>query len=282
MPDLAYVNGIIGPLSEAMVSVEDRGYQFGDAVYEVVASYGGKLFCLETHLERLKYSMAALSFPKLSIDRLREAALTLLKKSEIPRAALYIQISRGVAQRNHAFPPNPVPQVIMTVRSVHEVSGRLKLQGAHVITCLDERWGRCDIKSVQLVANLLIKQKALDAGVDDALFVDETGVVREGSSSNIFMVSKGMLSTHPLTPRILSGVTRGEILSVCREEGDLVIEGYFNKDDLYAADEAFLTGTITEVLPVTIVDGQPIGTGKPGPVTRRLQAAYHKRIGATS
>lgn len=279
MPELAYLNGTIMPIENAAVPVEDRGYNFGDAVYEYVASYNGRLFYLEPHLDRLEHSMAALAFPPLPRKKIRTAIETLFAEAAIDRAGIYIQISRGVAPRDHAFPADAELQFLMILRRVHEKPAVLRDKGAAAITVTDIRWGRCDIKTVQLLPNVLAKQQALEAGAYDAIFVAETGEVREGTSSNLFIIKDQSLITHPLTQRILPGITRMIILDICRAAGLSVEEAYFDKVALYAADEVFMSGTITEVLPITRIDGKPIGDGAVGPVTRRLNRDLLDRIG---
>jgi D-alanine transaminase len=279
MPELAYLNGEIMPIENAVVPVEDRGYNFGDAVYEYVASYKGRLFYLEPHLDRLEHSLAALAFPPLPREKIRTAIETLFAEAAIDRAGIYIQISRGVAPRDHAFPADADLQFLMILRQVHEKPAVLREKGAAAITVTDIRWGRCDIKTVQLLPNVLAKQQALEAGAYDAIFVAETGEVREGTSSNLFIIKDQGLITHPLTPRILPGITRMIILDICRAAGLSVEEAYFDKAALYAADEVFMSGTITEVLPITRIDGQPICDGAVGPVARRLNRDLLDRIG---
>jgi len=278
MPELAYINGLIMPIEDAVVPVEDRGYQFGDAVYEVIASYGGNMFCIKEHFERLDRSMKELHFPRVQIDEVRKAAIDLFSKAKIERAAVYIQVSRGVSPRNHSFPANVPVQVVMTVRKIEEKKPPVRETGISAITVEDIRWGRCDIKTVQLLPNVLAKQKALDAGCYDAIFVSKDGIVREGSSSNLFILLEGMLITHPLTPDILSGITRSLVLDICREKEYPVKERFFDKSELYEAVEVFLTGTITEVLPVVQVDGRPVGNGKVGPAARVLQEGLLGRL----
>jgi D-alanine transaminase len=272
MPDLAYVNGTIMPIEEASVPIEDRGYQFGDGVYEFVASYEGRLFMLEDHLDRLERSMRELAFDPTPRTMIETAVRDLFERSGYPRAGVYIQISRGVAPRNHAIAAGLPHQVVMTVRPVKEIPEEKRTRGATAITVQDTRWGRCDIKTVQLLANSLAKQKALDSGCDDAIFVSDRGVVREGTSSNLFIASDGRLSTHPLTNAILPGITRRAILNLCREAHIDVEEAFFETEALYDADEVFLTGTVTELLPIVRVDDRPIGDGKVGPITRRLSS----------
>jgi D-alanine transaminase len=278
MPELAYVNGTILPIHQAVVPIEDRGYQYADAVYEVIASAGGRLFCLPEHLDRLERSMQALAFPAVPRDRIQSAVEELFRRAELPRAAVYIQVSRGVAPRAHPFPPLAVPQVVMTIRPVADTQPAMCAKGATAITVTDTRWGRCDIKTVQLLANVLAKQQALEAGAGDAIFVAPDGVVREGTSSNLFLVTPAGLVTHPLTPAILGGITRMQILAIAAEQGLAVSERLFGREELHAAREVFFTGTITEVLPIVAVDGRAIADGRPGPVTRRLFEALRARM----
>ena len=279
MPELAYLNGEFLPIDKALVPIEDRGYQFGDAVYEFIASYKGRLFYLEEHLDRLDRSLKGLSFPPVSREAIRKAVLTLFEKAEIQRAGIYIQISRGTSPRNHAFPDGVNPQIVMTIREIEEKPPELRKKGAAAITVEDFRWGRCNLKTVQLLPNVLAKQKALAAGVFDAIFVSPEGVVREGTSSNICIVADGVVITHPLTPQILPGITRMVVIDLCRELNIPVSERFFKTDALYGSEEAFLTGTVTEVLPIVTIDGLRIGDGQVGPVTTRLFEALRQRSG---
>lgn len=277
MPDLAYVNGTIMPIESAMVPIEDRGYQFGDGVYEFVASYEKRLFMLEDHLDRLERSMRELAFDLIARSEIKAAIVDLYRQSGYPRAGIYIQITRGTAPRNHAITPHMSPQIIMTIRPVKEMPEEMRKKGATAITVQDLRWGRCDIKSIQLLANSLAKQKALDSGCDDAIFVADQGIVREGTSSNLFIVSGGKLTTHPLTNNILPGITRSVILNICKAADLDVEESFFKTEALYAADEVFLTGTVTEVLPLVGIDGKSIGDGNVGPISRRLYDLLRKQ-----
>ena len=276
MPELAYLNGKIMPIEDAMVPIEDRGYQFGDAVYEYVASYNGRLFCAEEHLDRLERSMQGLAFPPVARDDMREALNTLFDQAQIERAGIYIQISRGVAPRNHPFPEESQVQIVMTIRSIPEVHPHAG-EGAATITMKDFRWSRCDIKTVQLLPNVLAKQKALDAGVYDTIFITEAGVVREATSSNVFIIQNGKAVTHPLTPNILPGITRMVIIDICKTREIPLEERFFSVEELYQADEVFLCGTVTDVLPIIEVDGKKIGAGKVGPLTRTLYGALRQK-----
>ena len=280
MPELAYLNGKILPIEEAMVPIEDRGYQFGDAVYEYIASYNGRLFCIEKHLDRLERSMQGLSFPPVAKDDMRDALNTLFEQAQIERAGIYIQISRGIAPRNHPFPEESQVQIVMTIRSLPEAHPHAE-EGAATITMKDLRWSRCDIKTVQLLPNVLAKQKALDAGVYDTIFITETGVVREATSSNVFIVQNKTAVTHPLTPNILGGITRMVIFDICKAKEIPLEERFFSVEELYQADEVFLCGTVTEVLPIVEIDGKKIGDGKVGPLTRTLYGALRQEALST-
>lgn len=280
MLELAYVNGEILPIERATIPIEDRGYQFGDAVYEFVASYNGVLFCLDEHLDRLERSMRGLSLPAIPRERIREAVMTLFERAGIARAGIYMQISRGVAPRNHPFPDSVKPQIVMTIRPVEEKPAALRQNGAAAVTIEDFRWGRCDLKTVQLLPNVLAKQKAQEAGVFDAIFVSKEGIVREATSSNVFMVTDERLVTHPLTPEILPGITRAVVIDLGQDIDLPVEERFFSCEEFLGAAEAFLTGTVTEVLPIVSVDGKRIGDGRVGPVTLQLYEALRQRAGA--
>ncbi|MBI5552877.1 MAG: D-amino acid aminotransferase [Desulfobacterales bacterium] len=280
MPELAYLNGKIMPIEEARVPIEDRGYQFADAVYEYFASYKGKLFAVKEHLDRLEKSLRALEFPPISRELLRDAVLGTFQQAGIDRAGVYLQISRGVAPRNHAFPNGAKPQIVITVRQVPDTSREYLEKGIAAITVTDIRWGRCDIKTVQLLPNVLAKQQALSAGVQDAIFVSPEGIVREGTSSNLFIAIGGRLKTHPLTPHILPGITRAVLLDICRKINVHVEEVFFDNNTMLAAEEVFITGTVTEVLSVCRIDGRTIGAGKPGPMAARLRKELEACAGA--
>lgn len=279
MPELAYLNGEIMPIEHALVPIEDRGYQFGDAVYEYVASYNGRLFCLEKHLDRLERSMRELAFPEGLRDSVKMGIQSLFAAAEMARVGIYIQISRGVEPRNHAYSPSIPVQTVMTVRPLPDVHPHAET-GAAVITVPDIRWKRCDIKTVQLLPNVLAKQKALDGGVYDAIFVSANGVVREATSSNVFMVKNNAVITHPLTPDILPGITRQVIFDICKSTAIQIQERFFTDKELFKADEVFLSGTVTEVLPIVRINGRPVGNETGGGITRDLYQALREKAGA--
>ncbi len=279
MPELAYLNGQIMPVEKAMVPVDDRGYLFGDAVYEYIASYGGRLFRMDDHIRRLENSLRGLDFPPVDPERVRQAVSDLLEAGKMERAGIYIQISRGVEPRNHAFSNQGPVQVVMTVRPLPDVHPHLE-KGAAVMTAEDFRWGRCDIKTVQILPNCLAKQKAVDNGLYDAIFVSGEKIVREATSSNVFIVADGKVLTHPLTNNILPGITRKVVLEICRDKGIPAAEEFFDTQRLQAADEVFLSGTTTEVLPVVAVDGRRIADGQAGSVTMKLYGELRRLAGA--
>jgi D-alanine transaminase len=279
MPDIGFLNGRFMPLAQALVSVEDRGFQFGDGVYEVVRTYHGVPFQLDAHLARLERSAKAigLAMPYQAKDW-RGFVAEGLKQGGYEDSKVYIQVTRGVAPRDHVFPAAAIPTVVMTVRTMRPLDAALRATGVGVITMEDPRWGRCDIKSVNLLPNVMAKQRAKEAGAFEAIFVHD-GRVTEGAVSNVMVVRNGRLFTAPEGPRILSGVTRAVVLTLARKEGLAVEERSVSLEDLQTADEVLLTGTTVEVLPVVRVDGKPIGAGQPGPVTQRLYARFTETIG---
>ena len=286
MGRIAYVNGRFVPHGEAVVHIEDRGYQFGDAIYEVWALFDGKLGDAEGHFARLERSLGELSI-EMPMSR---AALTLVLKETVRRnrvrdGLLYLQVSRGVARRDHAFPNPPVrPAVVMTVSATDRAAAEARAaKGVSVVTTPENRWGRCDIKTVNLIPNALAKQKARAAGAVEAWFVDELGFVTEGASSNAWIVDgEGRLRTRDTNANILRGVTRNSLLEVIRRDGLEVDERPFTPAEALAAKEAFITGAGTLVLPVIAVDGKPVGEGKPGPVAARLRRLYIEQARATA
>ncbi len=274
MPDVAFVNGRFLPLAEAVVSIEDRGFQFGDGIYEVVRTYRGRPFELNAHLNRLDRSAQALGirqpYPAPQWALLIEDAI---KRAAYPEAKIYIQVTRGVAPRDHAYATDLVPTTVMTVRECHPLSRAVQAAGVEVMTSEDIRWGRCDVKSVNLLANVLARQQGKQAGVFEVVLI-KGDQVTEGAVSNVMIVRGRTIITAPEGPRILSGVTRAVVLGLARREGFPIEERYPSKADLYEADEVFLTGTTVEVLGVVRVDGQPVGRGEPGPVTSRLAKVF--------
>lgn len=279
MPETAFINGRFLPLAEASVSIEDRGFQFGDGVYEVIRTYGGRPFKLEAHLARLSRSAEAIDLRQpYSVDQWNGYIQEGLGLAAFPEAKIYVQITRGAAPRDHAYTQDLEPTIVMTIRELRPLASGLQAAGVEAMTVEDIRWGRCDIKSVNLLANVLARQQAKQAGVFEAILVKD-GEVTEGSVSNVIIVENGTLITAPEGSRILSGVTRQVVLALAREEGLEIKERYPSQRQLYGASEVFLTGTTVEVLGVIRIDGKPIGDGEPGPVTRSLAKRFLQQIG---
>ncbi len=276
MPRLAYVNGRYVPHHRAAVHIEDRGYQFADGVYEVVAIHGGRPVDMDPHLDRLERSLGELRIAAPMSRR----ALTLVMRELIARNRLgdgiiYLQVTRGVAPREHKFPEGCIPQLVMTTKAMKPQSPGMVEDGVKVITIPDIRWQRCDIKSVSLLPNCLAKQQAVEAGAYEAWLVDADGLVTEGSSTNAWIVTKDKkLITRNLNSAILSGITRKALIRIVGEVGIDLEERAFGVDEAKAAKEAFITSATSFVLPVTRIDEQVLGNGKSGFLTLRLRQHY--------
>lgn len=275
MQELVYLNGWVGPFAGAFISVNDRGYIFGDGVYEVIRAYNGKMFALEDHLNRLQSSAAAveLNLPG-NVQKIGLLCEDLLKKSQIKEAIVYMQITRGTAPRNHFFDPGIKPNLLITVRHLPEIPSTLYSKGIKVTTQPDFRWHMCNVKSISLQANVLAKHKARKVGAMEAVFTLPDGTVTECGSSNIFMFKNGILKTHPEGNKILSGITRKYIIKVAKSLNMDIREEPFTVTDLLDAEEALCTNTVEEVMPVIKVDDKIIGSGRPGPVTTRLHEEF--------
>ena len=278
MPIIAYVNGHFSPIEQATISIEDRGFQFGDGVYEVVRTYGGGPFRLHDHLSRLEGSARAVSIP-VPLSRTEWEALIRegLQRSQYAECLVYIQLTRGVAPRAHLFPSPAKPTVVITFREIPETDGALQRQGVPAVTLSDLRWGRCSIKSLNLLPNVLAKQQANDAGALEAILVKD-GLVTEGCSSNVCLVRDGNIITPALSDRLLAGVTRSVVLELARKNGILVDEREVPEEELTRADELFLIGTMIEVLPVSRLNGVPVGDRMPGTVTQAVREAFQRCI----
>lgn len=274
----AYVNGRYMDLHEACVPVEDRGFQFGDGVYETVRIYSGRAFSLDRHLDRFEESARALEIPPPSRSEVEAILGELLARDGVQEGQFYIQLTRGRAPRAHGFPKEGQPTLVAYVQPVELPDPRLYQEGASAIVVPDLRWGLCHIKSTNLLANVLAKEKAHRAGAFEALQEREGFGITEGSSSNVFAVLDGVLRTAPEGPWILGGITREWVLRLAREQGIAVEERPFDRHQLERASEVFVTGTTTEIMPITRVDGRPVGDGRVGPVTRALMQAYSRLI----
>ena len=278
MPELAYVNGVFGPPADAMVSIEDRGFQFGDGIYEVIVAYDGRLFLLEPHMRRLRRSAAGIGLDfDFDANPLAPIIADGLRRSGLDDALVYVQLTRGVAPRSDAIPEGLTPTVVMTFKPLPAVPEELRQRGARVMTTLDTRWRNCYIKTITRLPNLLAYNEALRRGYDDAVFVTQTGQVRECTSSNVFIAQGDRLVTPPRTESVLHGVTQ-EFLVDCAVAISLKTEERaFDVESLLAADEVFMSGTTVEVLAITAVDDKPIGTGLVGPISQRLYREFKRR-----
>jgi len=280
MSRIAYVNGRYLPFAKAKVHVEDRGYQFSDGVYEVCEVRGGQLIDGRRHLERLKRSLGELNIRMpMSARALGVVMREVVARNRLGYGIVYLQITRGVARRDHAFPANEVrPSLVVTARTLNKARNEaLAERGIAVVTVPDNRWGRVDIKTIGLLPNVLARQTALERGARDAWFVDAHGIVTEASSANVWLVtSGGMLITRHADNAILRGITRTVLFDAIRAEGLTVEERAFTLQEAYCAREAFITSASQIVLPVVRVDDRVIGDGTPGPVTIALRRAYHR------
>jgi len=276
MSRIAYVNGRYVPHRAASVHVEDRGYQFADGIYEVIAVSDGRLVDGGPHLDRLERSLRELRIaPPMGRKPLEHVMREVIRRNGVDNGIIYIQMTRGVAPRDHAFPAKPKTQVVMTARRSRPQSAKVAEEGVKAITLPDIRWKRCDIKSVSLLPNILAKQQAKEAGAYEAWLVDANGMVTEGSSTNAWIVTRdGQLVTRSLENAILAGITRGAVLAMAREEGLSLVERPFSVSEAKAAREAFVTSTSSYVTPVTQIDDQVIANGKPGSISLKLRERY--------
>ena len=271
---LVYLNGQFLAPDQAKVSVFDRGFIFGDGVYEVIPVFGGRLFRLAHHLSRLETSLAAIRLRNPhNTEQWSEIFMRLMAENGGGDQSIYLQITRGVAPRDHAFPANVTPTVFAYAQPVKFAPGDQLTQGVAAITTEDIRWGRCDIKAIALLANALLRQQAIEQGAVEAILVRD-GLVTEGAASNIFIVKDKRLITPPKGPFILPGITRDLVVEIARAEKIACDEKTVSLEALRSADEIWLTSSIKEVLPITRLDGQPVGDGKPGPLHARMFELY--------
>jgi len=282
----AYVNHRFVRHGEAAVHIEDRGYQLGDGVYEVWAVIGGRLVDSEGHFERLERSLGELGIARPMSRKALELVLReAVRRNRVRHGLVYLQVTRGVARRDHAFPdPAPQPAIVITAKSTDAAAAEARAaRGISVITTPENRWGRCDIKTIGLLPNAMAKTAARDQGAGEAWFVDADGLVTEGASSNAWIVdAEGVLRTRDLTANILRGVTRKSVLGLLGEANVRLDERAFTPEEARNAREAFITGAGALVLPVVAIDGAPIGDGKPGPVAQRLRALYIENAHAST
>lgn len=266
------------PLAEASISPDDRGFLFADGVYEVIYAYEGFLFRAESHWRRLRKCLADLSIGGCEDIEFEAIANELVRQNNLTDtdAYVYLQVTRGAAPRNHAFPHDSTPTLYGFARPMKKIT-RLQQSGCKVITAPDQRWLRCDIKSISLLPNILAKEEAAKANVFETLLVRE-GNITEGSSASFAAVFNNQLVTAPLGNLILPSITREVTLELCAKLGIPVAEEFILAASLHGAQEAMLMSTTTEIMPVVEIDGHPVGDGKPGRVTRRLQEAFRQMV----
>ena len=278
MSRVAYVNGQYVRHGQAVVHVEDRGFQFADGVYEVWSVFDGRLGDFDGHLTRLWRSLDELRIPHPMTRQALEAVLKeTVRRNRVVEGLVYIQVTRGTARRDHPFPAEGTPpSVVITAKSLPLAKGNaLAAKGVAVITQPDIRWGRCDIKTVGLLPNVLAKQAAKERGAAEAWMVDEMGLVTEGSSTNAWIVDEnGKLRTRDAQSNILRGITRAAVMALIAEEGLELEERGFSVEEAKRAKEAFYTSATGFVMPAVSIDGAKIGDGKPGPIATRLRALY--------
>jgi D-alanine transaminase len=279
MSRIAYVNGRYLPRCIAMVHVEDRGYQFADGVYEVCEVRGGRIIDERRHMQRLQRSLEELriSVP-MSLAALAVILRETIRRNRVGNGIVYLQITRGVARRDHGFPPpGTPPSIVITARNLDTAGNeRAAAEGIGIITVPDTRWARVDIKSISLLPNVLAKQAARDQGAKEAWLVDREGRITEGASSNAWIVThEGLLVTRPADIGILRGITRAVLIEAIKAHGLALQERPFTLEEAYEAREAFITGASQIVMPVVRIDGRPIGDGKPGPVATALRTDFH-------
>ncbi|MFN4092513.1 MAG: D-amino-acid transaminase [Brevundimonas sp.] len=281
MSRVAYVNGVYRPHGHASVHVEDRGFQFADGVYEVWAVLDGRLADYAGHMTRLARSLGELRIPvPMTREALTNVLMETVRRNRVRDGMVYLQVTRGTARRDHPFPAEGTPpSVIVTAKNFDmRKMEATAAKGVAVITQPDIRWGRCDIKTVGLLPNVLAKQAAKERGAYEAWMVDEMGLVTEGSSTNAWIVDEdGKLRTRDSQANILKGITRGTLMEILEEDGLELDERPFSVDEAKRAKEAFFTAASAFVMPAVSIDGVKIGNGKPGPITVRLRREYLER-----
>lgn len=270
-------NGEIVKEQDLEISKEDRGYQFGDGIYEVIRVYEGDLFTATEHIDRFYESAEKIRITvPYTKDVFHKMLHDLVEMNSIDNGQVYVQITRGAAERNHQFPVNVEPVVVGYTKSVERPVAFME-QGVKATLIEDVRWLRCDIKSLNLLGNVMAKQQAYEEGYFEAV-LHRGDTVTEGSSSNMYGIKDGVVYTHPATNLILNGITRRVILEICEEFGIKVVEEPFTKQQALEMDEFFMSSTTTEVMPVVEISGHTIGNGTPGEMTRKLQQAFEARI----
>jgi D-alanine transaminase len=284
MPGVVYLNGEFLPRERATLSVDDRGFIFGDGIYEVTRVVNGRLFEADRHMRRLQYGLRGIGIdPQLTPEQLIDIHDQLIRENGLTsgEGTVYLQITRGAAPRTHYFPPASTPPTVFLSASSFTPNHAQREQGATAVTYPDIRWSRCDLKTVNLLGAVLAKQHAVAAGSLEAVFIRD-GVITEGSHTNVFGVIDGELRTYPRSNYILPGITRDVVLELAVEERVAVRETPIFQQEIGRLDELFVTGTTSDVTPIVQLDGRPVGSGKPGRITRQLAAALDRKLYASA
>ncbi|MFA5422940.1 MAG: aminotransferase class IV [Phycisphaerae bacterium] len=266
---IAMINDRVIPYEQLEPAYLDRGLYFGDGVYEVLRSYNGKIFALDEHMNRFSHSLAAIGIETVDVNDIRDHVLDAFKKSEIRNARIYFHITRGSSSRSHSWPDDIKPNFFMTITQLED-SGKVKANGIAVSTYPDLRWKRCDIKSLNLLANVLAYQDAKKKGCDESILVNDAGFITEGSSSSFFAIINGSLRTTPLTSNILPSITRGYVLKAAQSIGVPFEEKSITTEQAKSADELFIAVTTKDIVPIVKFDDVSISDGRPGKITARL------------
>ena len=274
---VVYLNGEYMALNDAHISVLDRGFIFGDGVYEVVPAYGGYPFRMQHHLQRLANSLNAIRIKNpLTTEQWQKAVHQVITANDYDDQSVYIQVTRGVAPRDHRFPHQEKPTIFIMTSPLESQPESISRNGIKVVTLEDTRWLNCHIKSISLLANVLLRQQAQDQGAQEAILVRD-GKATEGAASNLFIVRDNCLITPPTSPMLLPGVTRNLVVEIAEQQSLCLQQRDISETELYDADEIWLTSSTKEILPVTALNDKIVGTGKPGPVWQSMMAAYQQR-----
>ncbi len=274
MTDIVYLNGEFLPSDQAKVSVLDRGFIFGDGVYEVIPVYGGHLFRLKEHIHRFDNSLTSIRIPQpVSYDTWRDVLTELVAKNGGGEQSIYVQITRGVAPRDHAFPRDTKPTLFAFSSPLTPIPEDILARGVCTVTMDDFRWQHCNIKAISLLPNILARQQALDMDASEAIFIRD-GYITEGTTSNVFVINKGRVVTPPKSQHLLPGITRDLILELAEENHISNKETQLTLADLEHADEIWLSSSTKEILPVTQLNNKPVGNGKPGPLWAHMLALF--------
>ena len=278
---LANWNGVEMPLHNVKVSVLDRGFMFGDAVYETVRIYAGQLFHVRDHLDRLANSLASMKIAGVDMSVVHDRLLQTLEHSTVSEGVAYLQITRGEAPRTHIYPRDVQPNILIYVDHFEDPYKPARDQGVSVITHPDIRWGRNDIKATSLAANCLAAQYAYEHGCTEVLFINAQGFVTEGSHTSVFGVKDGELIVAPASANVLPGITKKLVLGLATAGNIPLSETRIKQEDIFLLDEMFLAGTSKEIIPIIRVDDRLLGNGLPGPVVKRLQKEYGELVRRT-